>query len=74
MSENQYLLYQKLDQNTVDPSMQALLNLVNKQHKEIRKMEKLMTPQRADEFIHKQNYRKNDQGEEIFQKIQHIIC
>jgi hypothetical protein len=48
-------LYQNLDQNLVDPSMKALLDLISKQHKEIPKMEKLMTPQRAQEFIHKQN-------------------
>jgi hypothetical protein len=30
--------------------MDALIKLVEQQQKEIRKMEKLMTPQRADEF------------------------
>jgi hypothetical protein len=32
MVENQYPLYQNLDQNTVDLSMQTLLNLVSKKH------------------------------------------
>jgi hypothetical protein len=72
MVENQQLLnrnlYQNLDENLVDPSMKALLELVSKQHKEIRKMEKLMTSQRAQEFIHKQNYYKNAQGEEVLKK------
>jgi hypothetical protein len=68
MNENQYPLYQNLDQNTVERAMQALLILVSKQHKEIRKMEKLMTPQRATEFIHKNNYYKNKEGQEVQKK------
>jgi hypothetical protein len=65
MVENQYPLFQNVDQNIVDPAMQALLNLVSKQHNEIRKMEKLMRPQRANEFIHKNNYYINKEGYEV---------
>jgi hypothetical protein len=42
-----------------DPAMEAFINLVGKQRKEIRKMEKLMIPQRASEFVYAQNHRKN---------------
>jgi hypothetical protein len=51
------MAHQPLYNLNSDPAMDALINLVSKQRKEIRKMEKLMTPTRAQEFIFKQNNR-----------------
>jgi hypothetical protein len=40
-----------------DPSMEALITLLGEKRKEIKKMEKIMTPQRAQEFVYAQNHR-----------------
>jgi hypothetical protein len=52
----------------VDPAMDALIKLVGQQRKEIRKMEKLMTPQRAQEFVQAQNYRLDPKTNQMVQK------
>jgi hypothetical protein len=52
----------------VDPGMDALKKLVGQQRKEIRKMEKLMTPQRAQEFVHAQNYRLDPKTQQMVPK------
>jgi hypothetical protein len=53
-----------------DPAMDTLINLIGKQRKEIKKMEKFMTPQRATEFVYAQNYRKNKDGQWVEKKNQ----
>jgi hypothetical protein len=52
----------------VDQAMDALINLVGKQLKEIRKMENLMTPQKAQKFVHAQNYRIDPKTSQAVQK------
>jgi hypothetical protein len=49
--------------------MDALINLVGKQRKEINKMEKLMTQQRAGEFVYAQNHRKNKDGQMVEKRV-----
>jgi hypothetical protein len=53
-----------------DPAMDALINLVSLQRKEIKKMEKLMTPQRASEFVYAQNHIRNKDGQMVEKKNQ----
>jgi hypothetical protein len=58
-----------------DPSMDALIKLVSQQRKEIRKMEKLMTPTRAQEFIQSQNYRLDPKTNQLVpKKTKNLIC
>jgi hypothetical protein len=52
--------------------MHVLLNLVNNQLKDIRKMEKLMTLQSAGEFVDNQNYRYDNKSHQMIKRI-HII-
>jgi hypothetical protein len=48
--------------------MDALINFVGKQRKEIRKMEKLMIQQRAGEFVYAQNYRLDPKTNQLLPK------
>jgi hypothetical protein len=52
----------------MDPSMEALISLVGEQRKEIKKMEKLMTPERAEEFVYKQNHRFDKKTNQMVEK------
>jgi hypothetical protein len=62
-------IYQNLSQNIVDPSMDALLNLVSKQRQEIRRLEGLMVPNPAAEFVQTHNTHKNKQGQLVDNKV-----
>jgi hypothetical protein len=49
--------------------MNELINLVNKQLKNIRKMEKLMTLQSAWEFVDNQNHRYDNKSRQMRKRI-----
>jgi hypothetical protein len=54
-NENKSHLQQNFPPNSTDASMEALLNLVSTQRKEIKRLNNLLVPNRAQEFIQTHN-------------------